>query len=1030
MNEEINKLIENLKEHLTLDGKERVFEKNLPLQSSYLIEKSDPEAVTKTLLIEPIIEKLNLGKLPEIHFKSIEKLRRVDYRLKNEENILFLVEAKPLNSDLFEKSPSGAVNQIKGLFTLAEVKENYQFGIATDGILWIFIDKNAKIIYKLSIKENFEHIKELLIGKEEVSSEMVEEEISKKFYDWYNALLHGGKYKDHNNKVKMISTKDCLVENILFVPKLEEREQIAQTITDRLIFIKFLQSKKIVNYDVLDYLANFDESILNEKLRQLFFQVLNAKKSDRFNVDTKFKDIPYLNGGLFLRTDVESKNQDYKIRAGILKEILMFLDSFKFIHTEDISNERILDPEILGYIFERVMTSTDRKGTGSFYTPKTITNYISKNTIYPLILKKVNNFLKKKGWKDSELLNKIEDIYKIRSPTILGEINTEIILNLKICDNACGSGAFLLSIANNLLEIYKKINETLRLSNPEFTLKKLILKNNLYGVDINPNAIEIAKLRLWLWLVDSYEPDRIEPLPNIDYNLRVGNSLLGYVNVERFKDNKLSLLDYFSSEKSLNVMLTKREEIINKYKESIGTEAREFKKEIEEIDRKIKRLLDINLYQEIVKKIKITEEEFSQLNPFHWGFEFYSIFQGNGEKGFDIIVGNPPYISNNNVKERFFVDYLREFYKTLQLKWDIYVAFIERSVKLIKNEGYLSYIVPDVYLTINYSKNNLKYLFEIGNINQIDYFNNLQVFRGVGVSNIIFVFEKNKNKEKIIRKYNRKGYLDKINYLGEIIFDGNLDILHQNYSDIVRKIQKAKNIEILGNMGYFTYGMRLCNEKGESPEFNKKDLVTLKKDEIHSKELIEGTSISPFNIKIKYYLEWNTNRVPYKLTRPTFKELYDPIKIIVTKIGRKPSLSLDEKSRVCDQSVMVFVPFQELKGVHNKSLSKYFKNRDRNKLEQISKNFEIKYLLAIMGSNLAYYILNSKRQNPLWLGPDEWKQLPIKISDDKIKDRLIKLVDSILNNDIEKENTIEKINSIVYDLYEITPQEREIIEKS
>lgn len=594
MDKEIKALIENMINHLTLDGKDRVFEKNMPLQSSYLIEKSDPEAVTKSILIDPIIEMLKLGKLPERHFKSIEKLRRVDYRLKNEENILFLVEAKPLNADLFEKSPSGAVNQIKGLFTLAEVKENYQFGIATDGVLWVFIDKNAKIVYKLSIKEDFEHIKELLIGKEEVSSEVVEEEISKKFYDWYNALLHGGKYKDHNNKIKTISSKDCLVENILFVPKLEEREQIAQTITDRLIFIKFLQSKKIVSYDLLDYLSNFDENILNEKLKQLFFQVLNVKKSERFNIDNKFKEIPYLNGGLFLRTDIEAKNPDYKIRANILKEILRFLDSFKFIHTEDVSNEKILDPEILGYIFEGAMTQTDRKGTGAFYTPKTITNYISQNTIYPIILKKVNNFLKERGWKDSELLGDIEEVYKIRSPKILGEINTEIILNLKICDNACGSGAFLLSIANTLLDVYKKINETLKLTNPESTLKKLILKNNLYGVDINPNAIEIAKLRLWLWLVDSYNSEKIESLPNIDYNLRVGNSLLGYVNVEKFKDNKLSLLDYFSSEKSLNLMLTKREEIISKYKDSVGTEAKELKTEIDEIDRKIKRLLDIN----------------------------------------------------------------------------------------------------------------------------------------------------------------------------------------------------------------------------------------------------------------------------------------------------------------------------------------------------------------------------------------------------------------------------------------------------
>jgi len=694
MDSDIKRILDKFKEKLTLDGRNKVFEQGHKLSSDFLIQKSDPEAFTKEFLIEPIIRKFKLSKLPEKHFRGIKgELRKVDYILKNQKNISFLVEAKPLNSDLFEKGPNGAANQIKGLFRLAEVKENYEFGIATDGLKWIFIDKNSKVVFQLDITKDLTKIKEILVGKEEVSSEKIEEEISKKFYDWYNALLHGGKYKDHQNKIRTISPKDCLVENIIFVSKPEDREQIAQTIMDRLIFIKFLQSKGIVGYDILEYLLKLDEDILNEKLKQLFFQVLNTKKSERVNVDQKFKDIPYLNGSLFVRTDAELRNPDYKIKAFILKEVIKFLDSFKFVHTEDVSNQQILDPEILGYIFERAMTATDRKGTGAYYTPKTITYYIAKNTIYPVIVKKVNKLLKEKGYKDSELLKDIEEVYRLREST-LGEVFSKIILNLKICDNACGSGAFLLAAADVLLEVYKRINDELRLKNSEIAMRKLILKNNLYGVDINPNAIEIAKLRLWLWLVTAYEPDKVEPLPNIDYNIRVGNSLIGYVDISKFKDHKLTLLDWYSAEKSLNLLLKKREETITKYKDAVGDKARELKREIEELDKKIKKLLDINLFQEINKKVKISEEEFKKIKyPFHWGFEFYDIFNGNGEKnekGFDVVIGNPPYgnILKDIEKKAIFN------FKTKNAN-EIAANFIERTLEIVKTNGLIGLIVAN-----------------------------------------------------------------------------------------------------------------------------------------------------------------------------------------------------------------------------------------------------------------------------------------------------------------------------------------------
>ncbi len=663
----VDRLIKDIKERLTLDGKNRVFNEGKELRPEFMKEKAEAEAFTREFLIDKIFSALELEKLPEKSFETPQGHRSVDYWIKSKRG-RFLVEAKPLNADLFEKSKDGGVNQIKGLFKLAEVKENYDFGVATNGLRWIFIDRNEEIVDDLNLEEQFDKIKEFLVGKERVVSPKTEEEISKKFYDWYNALLHGGRYKDHENKQKTISEEDCLVNNVIGVRELEEREQIAQVVMNRLIFIKFLQSKGIIEEDVLKYLSEVKEDELTPKLRQLFFGAMNTPEDDRFDIDERFKDIPYLNGSLFVHTEVETKNIDYKVKAEILKKVIEFLDSFKFVHKEELGNGDSIDPEILGYIFERAMTATDRKGTGAYYTPKPITKYISENTIYPLIIDKTNEILKtEKGYKETELIEDIEELF-ILPATTLNDIWNRIILKIRVLDNACGSGAFLLAAANILFELNRQINDKLGLRNSDTALKKLILINNLYGVDINPNGIEIAKLRLWLWLVDSYEPERIEPLPNIDYNLRVGNSLIGYVDLSGFKETKLTLSDWlWDEEKStLDVFLKQRNDLIRKYKRAEGEEAKELKGSVQEFDEKINDLLNADLYKKLrEKKIKISREEFLKLSPFHWGFEFYDVFDLEKSKegrGFDVVIGNPPYVELNKIEYGYLLPESKNLY--------------------------------------------------------------------------------------------------------------------------------------------------------------------------------------------------------------------------------------------------------------------------------------------------------------------------------------------------------------------------------
>ncbi len=485
------------------------------------------------------------------------------------------------------------------------------------------------------------------------------------------------------------------------------------------------------------------------KLKQLFFNVLNTEKEKRIDIDPLFKDIPYLNGSLFIKTKAEERNPDYWIKAEILREVITFLDTFKFV-SETEEKEESLNPEILGYIFERAMTAQDRKGTGAYYTPKPITKYICENTIYPYILDRVREYLKeKKGYKEEELPKSIDDILKLRSLT-LNDIYFEIVQKIKVLDPACGSGAFLLSACNVLLELYKKIEDRLGLNNSELALKKVILKNSIYGVDINHKAIEIAKLRLWLWVAESYDPERkIEPLPNIEYNIRAGNSLIGFVDISKFREMMFSMDEFLGKEVPLAQLLEERDSLLKSYKFATGKKAEEIREKIEELTEKIKRRLDILLFQELrSKKLDIKAEEFAKLEPFHWGFEFHEVFE-NEEKGFDIVIGNPPYVRQEKIKKLkpLFKKIFSEVYNGVA---DLSVYFVKRSIDLTRQKGYHSFIITNKWLRARYGTQLRRYLSKNIKIDKIIDFNGVRVFVGASIDTLIYVFKKSKETENKI----------------------------------------------------------------------------------------------------------------------------------------------------------------------------------------------------------------------------------------------------------------------------------------
>jgi type II restriction/modification system DNA methylase subunit YeeA len=349
----------------------------------------------------------------------------------------------------------------------------------------------------------------------------------------------------------------------------------------------------------------------------------------------------------------------------------------------------------------------------------------------------------------------------------LKEIWDKIILKLRVLDNACGSGAFLLAAANILFELNKKINDKIGAENLDTTLKIIILVNNLYGVDLNPNGIEIAKLRLWLWLADSYEPGYIKPLPNIDYNLRVGNSLIGYVDLGEFKSAKLTISDFLHDEEkpTLDILLKERNDLIGEYKITWGEEAKELKGNVQELDVKISNLLNVNLYREFrEKKIKISREEFLRLNTFHWGFEFYEVFdldKPKEERGFDVVIGNPPYVRQEKIKAQkpIFEKLYSEVYTGIA---DLCVYFVKRSLDLTKSGCYHSFIITNKWIRAGYGEKLREYLTESISINEIVDFNGIRVFIGATVDVLIYKLKSTIPVKNNLRYCAYKDYIQKM----------------------------------------------------------------------------------------------------------------------------------------------------------------------------------------------------------------------------------------------------------------------------
>ncbi|EHN0313067.1 Eco57I restriction-modification methylase domain-containing protein, partial [Campylobacter coli] len=613
---------------------------------------------------------------------------------------------------------------------------------------------------------------------------------------------------------------------------------------NRILFLKLIESNLVrFNDDKNLKFLNFKKIPDFDKLSELFFEVLAKEKSTRKK--SEFAYLPYLNSSLFEKQNIENtleisslsndlklfyykntvlKDDKCKAKKGqvrLLEYLFEFLDSFDFgsddEQSEILSQKELISSSVLGNVFEKLNGYKE----GSFYTPSFITSYMCKESITKVVLDKFNAQFDLDAKDISELRKSLRKEDK--------KAQKELLNSIKICDPAVGSGHFLVSALNCLLSIYDELNlfdeefylevqndeilitgrkgefiEYKRPSTPKdkahliqqelFHTKKDIIENNLFGVDINPNSCEITKLRLWIELLkhsfyQSFDDENyhdLKTLPNIDINIKCGNSLVSY-----FETGK-SLNHYPNIKERIN----KYKRIVKDYKEGFYTDkshinqeiknlkisfknfcfADKFKKEMKSFndkcekyskkygnflavdDENLKFFVSANLTlfdfdeKEATKEFANLKKEYDNIfnlesnHPFEWRFEFPEILDDDGNfKGFDLIIGNPPYIRQEELKE--LKPHLAKNYKVYKGTSDIYTYFYELGFNVLKENGILSFITSNKYTRAGYGEALREFLLK--NVKVLEYtdLNGIKVFDSATVDTSILCFEKSKSKD-------------------------------------------------------------------------------------------------------------------------------------------------------------------------------------------------------------------------------------------------------------------------------------------
>ena len=985
-------------------------------------------------------------------------------------------------------------------------------GEATAAKRYTYVFGSSELLYKTPIAR-FLYLQEKGISFEHIKAAFSVEALSDEFFNRYReqyadfvAYVTGKRYVKSGNKWEE-QTVGCANPVLMTAFGYDEKRvrDYVKKMMGRLTFLHFLQRKGWLCGD-LNYMQHLFErscdqsNYLEAVLEPLFFGILNTKPAERealfkerhwdLKLLAEWKEIPYLNGGLFECDEEDSA--ECRFPATYFHNLFQFFSEYNFtIDENDPSDAEIgVDPEMLGKIFENLLE--DNKDKGAFYTPKEIVRYMCRESLIAYLETNTSiavDKLRRFVLSPEEGVTDIPDNKKAKLLAALTEV--------KICDPAIGSGAFPMGLLNELLHC-REILSGEHYDRAE--IKKSIIQNNIYGVDIEKGAVDIARLRFWLSIVVDEETP--SPLPNLDYKIMQGNSLL-----ESYKGLDLSKLTYeresakdtgewnlFDNEK--NHLQKQVSQLLNNYY-SCSDHARkdQLRKQIFETITSLltSQSFDCRILSELKQLNLAGNDQF-----FLWHTWFSDVFnRADGKNGFDIVIGNPPYIGEKGHKEIFQPVksdiHLGQYYLG---KMDYFYFFFHLSFNLLTDAGISTFITTNYYPTALGARRLRADIKERTSIITMFNLGELRLFENApGQHNMISSFIKGDftYKCKVIDVH-KKGTLNPQMFMRIVsqkdsdtsyaevsqdnIFDGEENYIRlQNdsgedlLSSLLIKLQLGNtvlgkiaevNAGIMGGCDSITkHNMKYVDADYIRKNDIRKDdgVFVLDNNNIRDLNTIHMIQEYPFykdfykNSDISRYItkEKTQKRIIFSSTNTPLNEqiiirsylsLYKPILKQIRAINKENTdywyqLRRGTAHPYIFTNPKIVCPQRSKTNTFGYNECDWYASADVYFITNPINGYSLKYILGLLNSKLYYtwlYHKGKRKGETLELYQKPLSEIPIKRVSSEVQNSIIKIVDEIITHkktDSRYDTSVleQKIDTIVYNIYGLTDSEIKFIEK-